>query len=220
MFSTKNKKGFTLIEIVFLIAIIAILIAIAIPSYVYVKNKAKYEADSASVAILNNSTAAYAAMNGIETNEVYSGILDDDDKIAFLLEQKYLSNEVVPIQEDAEFVWNSDSSKWILVGGLDIEEDEEPEEDEDIEYPVWEAKIKYDKDTYLMHDGKLYYNRSKTKKEPGTHKVWQEVSDYWVKLNIYKKGDTIIHDNKTYIATKNSSRRNPDDNPKHWVLAE
>jgi len=220
MFTRKNKKGFTLIEIVFLIAIIAILIAIAIPSYVYVQNKAKYEVDSASVAILNNATAAYAAMNGIETSEVYSGILDDDDKIAFLIEQKYLSNEVAPIQEDAKFVWNSDSSKWILVGGLDIEEDEETEEDEDIEYSVWEAKIKYDKDTYLMHDGKLYYNRNKTKKEPGTHKVWQEVSDYWVKLNIYKKGDIVIQGDETYIAKRNSSGKTPEYNPKHWELAE
>jgi len=45
----KSKKGFTLMEMLIVIAIIAILIAIAIPTFGGALNKAKYGADLANV---------------------------------------------------------------------------------------------------------------------------------------------------------------------------
>ncbi len=45
----KNKKGFTLMEMLIVIGIIAVLIAIAIPTFSSAQKKAKYTADLANV---------------------------------------------------------------------------------------------------------------------------------------------------------------------------
>lgn len=44
----KSKKGFTLIELIIVLAILAILSAIAVPNLISVKNNAKIKADKAS----------------------------------------------------------------------------------------------------------------------------------------------------------------------------
>jgi len=45
----KNKKGFTLMEMLIVIGIIAVLVAIAIPTFSNANKKAKYAADQANV---------------------------------------------------------------------------------------------------------------------------------------------------------------------------
>ncbi|MCQ4935818.1 type II secretion system protein [Anaerotignum propionicum] len=45
----KNKKGFTLMEMLIVIGIIAVLVAIAIPTFSSAQKKAKYTADLANV---------------------------------------------------------------------------------------------------------------------------------------------------------------------------
>lgn len=64
----KNKKGFTLMEMLIVIGIIAILIAIAIPTFGGAQKKAKYTADVANV------RAWYA--------EVQTELMTDDTKKA------------------------------------------------------------------------------------------------------------------------------------------
>lgn len=48
-FKVKNKKGFTLMEMLIVIGIIAVLVAIAIPTFTGAKKKAQYAADQANV---------------------------------------------------------------------------------------------------------------------------------------------------------------------------
>ncbi len=49
MLKRKNKKGFTLMEMLIVVGIIAILVAIAIPTFGGAQKKAKYAADIANV---------------------------------------------------------------------------------------------------------------------------------------------------------------------------
>ncbi len=46
----RNKKGFTLIELIVVLAVLAIIMAIAVPSFVGVQEEAKVESDRATLA--------------------------------------------------------------------------------------------------------------------------------------------------------------------------
>lgn len=64
----KKKKGFTLIELIIVIAILGILSAIAVPRLAGFTDSAKVSADKATFATLNNAIAIGVAKGTITTN--------------------------------------------------------------------------------------------------------------------------------------------------------
>lgn len=56
----KNKKGFTLVELIVVIAILGILATIAIPKYSGMRNKAEQVADEQAIVAMNKSIKLYA----------------------------------------------------------------------------------------------------------------------------------------------------------------
>ena len=63
-----NKKGFTLAELLIVVAIIAVLVAISIPIFTAQLNKAKYSADEANArSIYSEMVADYLANGGAHT---------------------------------------------------------------------------------------------------------------------------------------------------------
>ena len=61
----KKKKGFTLIELIIVIAIIAILAAIAIPNFISIQRDAKVKSDGASAKSIYDATSVLIAQNVI-----------------------------------------------------------------------------------------------------------------------------------------------------------
>lgn len=65
----KKKKGFTLIELIIVIAIIAILAAVALPKFMEMRENANVKADIATAKNLNTVVSALVADNKISTNQ-------------------------------------------------------------------------------------------------------------------------------------------------------
>ncbi|MCX0386324.1 prepilin-type N-terminal cleavage/methylation domain-containing protein [Clostridium perfringens] len=75
----KKKKGFTLIELIIVIAIIAILAAIAIPNFLSIQRKARVKADIASAKTIYDATSALIAEGKIvPTTNTVTFTLDND----------------------------------------------------------------------------------------------------------------------------------------------
>lgn len=64
---TKNRKGFTLVELMVVVLIIGILVAIAIPLYSAARETAMKNSTMANLRMIKGSMAQYQAKNGGET---------------------------------------------------------------------------------------------------------------------------------------------------------
>ena len=66
----RNRKGFTLIELIVVIAILGILTAVAVPKLTGYQKKAKVSADRTTFSTLNNAIAIVAADGSITSGQV------------------------------------------------------------------------------------------------------------------------------------------------------
>lgn len=73
--NNKKKKGFTLIELIIVIAIIAILAAIAIPNFLGIQRKSKIKADIASAKTIYDATSAAIAEGKITDIKATEGVV-------------------------------------------------------------------------------------------------------------------------------------------------
>ena len=67
----KNNKGFSLVELIVVIAIMAILVGIAVPIYSGYIDRAKETKDASFLANLSYATQIFAADNGLELGELW-----------------------------------------------------------------------------------------------------------------------------------------------------
>jgi len=109
MFMHKSKKGFTIVELVIVIAVIAILAAVLIPTFSNLVKKANIAADTQLAKNLNTAmTMAEAEGKKLE---------NFNDVLAALREGGYIVSNLNPTAEGCYFVWESASNQILLVDG-------------------------------------------------------------------------------------------------------
>ena len=111
---TEKKRGFTIIELVIVLVALAILAAIAIPSFVLVIQRSKASADTASVRSLNEVTAVYRNVHNILSDDTFAGIDSDEARMQVLVDDALLEKVPQPQQKDASFQWSVEGQVWQL----------------------------------------------------------------------------------------------------------
>ena len=101
-----KKKGFTIVELVIVIAVIAVLAAVLIPTFVNLTRKANISADTVLAKNLNTALAVYDAENDIK---------DFDDVLEAIKEHGYLIANLNAKADGCYFVWESETNQILLV---------------------------------------------------------------------------------------------------------
>lgn len=102
-----DKKGFTIVELVIVIAVIAILAAVFIPTFSSMVKKANRSADEQAVRQMNTALAIYTAENGKPSTAA-------DVKKA--LDENLINAEsMIPVSQGYAFFWDKTDNKIMLV---------------------------------------------------------------------------------------------------------
>ena len=102
-----NRKGFTIVELVIVIAVIAILAAVLIPTFTNLVKKANLSADQQAVRQMNTILAAEGAVKKNNIFEVYDA----------LAESGFDAENYKPLTKGVTFEWDPELDRVLLVEG-------------------------------------------------------------------------------------------------------
>lgn len=120
--SKKNKKpGFTLIELIIVLAIMAIIGSISIPNLVAIRENAKIKADIQSCEVIKRIITAYVADGTIEYNTNKEGILVSGK--AGIINTTFTTTEKSKIDEVLRDVKEPQSKKGVKLDNGKLTED-------------------------------------------------------------------------------------------------
>jgi len=103
----KSKKGFTIVELVIVIAVIAILAAVLIPTFSNLVKKANIAADISLTKNLNTILTTDAAIGGKNATAY--------DAVQAALENGYSVEKLSPTTEKHDILWDSTLDRFVLV---------------------------------------------------------------------------------------------------------
>ena len=105
-----NRKGFTIVELVIVIAVIAILAAVLIPTFSNLIKKANMSADQQAVRQMNTALAADGAVTPTDIFALHE----------VLAELGLSSKDYKPLTKDTYFFWDADLNRVLHVDANDV----------------------------------------------------------------------------------------------------
>ena len=108
-----GKKGFTVIELMVVFAILFILAALAVPQVIKAIESSKIATDQANVKTLNTMTAIYRSTDPL-VDPFVNQTKSNTELIQHLVDNGYLSYFVEPKSKDTSFQWLFNEKKWVL----------------------------------------------------------------------------------------------------------
>ena len=106
-----NKKGFTIVELVIVIAVVAILAAVLIPTFIGLMQTAKTSADIQLVTSLNKVMAMQEALDG-KNGTMYNALQDAKAN-------GYDLSKLTPTSEGNDIVWDQSTDRFALVNAAE-----------------------------------------------------------------------------------------------------
>ena len=144
---TQSKKGFTIVELVIVIAVIAILAAVLIPTFINLTKKANESADIQAVRQMNTQLAINEVTKGKSITEVHAAL-----KSGGMDTENY-----TPLVEGHYFFWDSELNRVLYVDA-----------DNKVLYPEEYKNTTYQKGQRLSLNGKI----GTTEVKPGNDGVY------------------------------------------------
>lgn len=130
MKNIRKKKGFTIVELVIVIAVIGVLSAILIPTFSNLVSKAQNASDEALVKNLNTSLKIEEVDEG--KNNTFQEVLDD------LAKHSYSIANLRNLNNGNTLLWNSDTNQFLLERNLN------KESNKDQKYRFWKIQDSID----------------------------------------------------------------------------
>lgn len=120
MKNRKAKKGFTIIELVIVIAVIGILAAVLIPTFSGVIDKANASAAAQNAKVIYEEASVAAAMGGVSLDGVK--IADENDKYVYTVDGGSLTGPVEGAPAGMTATDVKSNMKIYMAGGLNVVE--------------------------------------------------------------------------------------------------
>lgn len=113
----KNRKGFTLIELIVVLAVLLIIAGIAVPRFTGVQQEAKIKADKISAGIIKNAAELYATMEPFISGGTKDTPKTDEITIEMLVDKGLLDKEPIKQSNGSSFIIKTynDASKGLII---------------------------------------------------------------------------------------------------------
>ena len=212
-----TQKGFTLIELIIVLAILGVSLAIAVPNFMVVQTNTEFSADLATIGMIEKSEAHYHAL-------YHTHSFDESAKQSADNFQDSLNNlkdliDPVDFKVITNVHWARENNRWYIA--YDTTSSASSDDADGEEYPEWDQnQDHYIQGDRVVYNGRIFEARYWTNTKPGLFDShWDEITHEWRSFNEYKAEDTVVYNGHTYSAKHWSKNDIPGISPV-WEFVE